>query len=90
MADAFDAMTSNRPYHTQGQAAGGGVRGGREAGRQAVRPGCAAAFLEIREQIVQAMHELMPEADHGESTPPPLVLVNMPEMATQFAAETMP
>ena len=63
VADAFDAMTSNRPYHEnkQGQAAGGGVRA-----RWSSRPagsstrGCAAAFLAIREQIVRTMLELMP------------------------------
>jgi putative nucleotidyltransferase with HDIG domain len=62
VADAFDAMTSDRPYHV-------GKKGRppeeafaeveRQAGRQ-FDPDCALAFLEIREGIVQTMYELMP------------------------------
>ena len=62
VADAFDAMTSHRPYHEN--------RKGRppswafaEVERQASKqfdPECAAAFLAIREQIVRAMLDLMP------------------------------
>ena len=38
LADAFDAMTSDRPYR-KGMPAAVGLRRDREAGRQAVRPG---------------------------------------------------
>jgi len=92
VADAFDAMTSHRPYHEGRKCKPPSVafeEVERMAGRQ-FDPRCAAAFLEIRDQVVQARSELMPDADLAEPTPPPLVLVNMPEMATQLAAETMP
>ncbi len=62
VADAFDAMTSDRPYHI-------GKKGRppeqafdeveAQAGRQ-FDPESAAAFLEIRDDIVRIMHELMP------------------------------
>jgi HD-GYP domain-containing protein (c-di-GMP phosphodiesterase class II) len=65
VADAFDAITSNRPYHE-----GRKGRPAQEAfdemesqsGRQ-FDPQCVAAFLAIREQVVQAMIELMPITD---------------------------
>jgi HD-GYP domain-containing protein (c-di-GMP phosphodiesterase class II) len=63
VADAFDAMTSDRPYHPN--------RKGRppedafaEVARQAGRhfdPKCAEAFLAIRERIEQIMYEKMPQ-----------------------------
>ena len=62
VADAFDAMTSDRPYHV-------GKKGRppeeafeeveKQAGRQ-FDPECAAAFLEIREDIERIMSELTP------------------------------
>jgi putative nucleotidyltransferase with HDIG domain len=62
VADAFDAMTSDRPYHV-------GKKGRppeeafaeveRQAGRQ-FDPDCAQAFLEIQDGIIQTMYELMP------------------------------
>lgn len=65
VADAFDAITSNRPYHE-----GRKGRPAQEAfdemesqsGRQ-FDPQCVTAFLAIREQVVQAMVELMPVTD---------------------------
>jgi putative nucleotidyltransferase with HDIG domain len=56
VADAFDAMTSNRPYHVDKRGrppeeAFEEVR--RQAGRQ-FDPQCAAAFLAIQAKIVQA------------------------------------
>jgi putative nucleotidyltransferase with HDIG domain len=63
VADAFDAMTSHRPYHENRRgrppaAAFDEVQ--RQAGRQ-FDPRCAAAFLEIQDQILAAMRELMPD-----------------------------
>lgn len=60
VADAYDAMTSNRPYHPDKRGrppeyAFAEVE--RQAGRQ-FDPKCAAAFLAIREQILEAMHAL--------------------------------
>jgi len=76
VADAFDAMTSHRPYHEgrKGKpAAWAFAEVETMAGRQ-FDPRCAAAFLEIRDQVVQAMHELMP--GHDAETPPPVVVAN--------------
>jgi len=63
VADAFDAMTSDRPYHI-------GKRGRspeeafaeveKQSGRQ-FDPDCARAFLEIREVITRTLYEMMPE-----------------------------
>jgi len=80
VADAFDAMTSNRPYHERGMGKPPTVAFAeveKMAGRQ-FDPRCAAAFLEIREQVVQAMVELMPGCDLGIPTPPPM-LVDLPQ-----------
>jgi putative nucleotidyltransferase with HDIG domain len=62
VADAFDAMTSIRPYHENKKArtpswAFGEVE--RQSGKQ-FDPQCAEAFVAIREQIVRAMLDLMP------------------------------
>jgi putative nucleotidyltransferase with HDIG domain len=54
VADAFDAMTSDRPYRKGMPADQAFAEVQRQAGRQ-FEPECAAAFLAIREQIVQAM-----------------------------------
>ena len=59
VCDAFDAMTSNRPYHKDKKGrppeeAFAEVEA--QAGRQ-FDPDCAAAFLEMREVIVQHMRE---------------------------------
>src|SRR5207253_1403991 len=57
VADAFDAMTSNRPYHEGKKGKPPAVafaEVSRMAGRQ-FDPQCAAAFLEIQDQVLQAM-----------------------------------
>ncbi|MEO2088758.1 MAG: HD domain-containing phosphohydrolase, partial [Gemmataceae bacterium] len=62
VADAFDAMTSDRPYHVgkKGRPAAEALAEvERQAGRQ-FAPDCARGFVEIRDEIVQAMYELMP------------------------------
>jgi putative nucleotidyltransferase with HDIG domain len=62
VADAFDAMTSNRPYHTSKKgrtSAEAMAELERQSGRQ-FDPDCVKGFLEIRETIVQTMYELMP------------------------------
>ncbi len=73
VADAFDAMTSNRPYHV-----GKKGRSPEEAfaeveaqsGRQ-FDPECAQAFLEIREDITRTMYELMPNLSQRRPSPAP-------------------
>ncbi|HUR52770.1 MAG TPA: HD domain-containing phosphohydrolase, partial [Gemmataceae bacterium] len=65
VADAFDAMTSHRPYHENGRGKPASVafaEVAKQAGRQ-FDPVCAAAFMEIRESVVQTMREMMPSSD---------------------------
>lgn len=62
VADAFDAMTSHRPYHENKkgkppQWAFAEVE--KQSGRQ-FDPACAKAFIAIREQIVRTMLDMMP------------------------------
>ena len=67
VADAFDAMTSHRPYH-EGKRGRPPAAAFEEVERQAGRqfdPKCAAAFLAIRDQVLQTMSEFMPEAGLG-------------------------
>ena len=62
VADAFDAMTSNRPYHEnkKGKPPSWAFE---EVERQLERqfdPTVGAAFISIREEIIRAMVELLP------------------------------
>ncbi len=71
VADAFDAMTSHRPYH-ENQKGKPPAWAFNEVEKQAGRhfdPKCAAAFMAIRDQIVRAMAELMPGTDFDEPAP---------------------
>ena len=64
VADAFDAMTSNRPYHA-GKQGRSPEEAFAEVEAQAGRhfdPECAFAFLDIREEITRTMYELMPHS----------------------------
>lgn len=68
VADAFDAMTSHRPYHQfkKGKPpAWAFAEVEKQAGRQ-FDPRCAAAFLEIREHIIRTMLDLMPGTEVDE------------------------
>jgi len=63
VADAFDAMTSNRPYHIgkKGRSADEAfAEVDAQSGRQ-FDPDCARAFLEIRDEITRTMYDLMPQ-----------------------------
>ena len=74
VADAFDAMTSDRPYHPDRKgrpAKAAFVEVEKQAGRQ-FDPRCAAAFLAVSEQIVQAMKELLPASEIGSAFFPAL------------------
>ena len=71
VADAFDAMTSNRPYHADRKGkppAAAFAEVEKQAGRQ-FDPKVAAAFLAIRQQVVQTMIELMPGTELGVGVP---------------------
>ena len=62
VADAFDAMTSHRPYHENKRGrtpAFAFAEVERQAGRQ-FDPACAAAFLEIQDQIVEVKRVVLP------------------------------
>jgi putative nucleotidyltransferase with HDIG domain len=68
VADAFDAMTSNRPYHPGGKARSAAwafAEVERQAGRQ-FDPACAAALLAVRDEVVRAMIELLPGTEVDE------------------------
>jgi HD-GYP domain-containing protein (c-di-GMP phosphodiesterase class II) len=74
VADAFDAMTSDRPYHEnrRGKSAKAAfVEVEKQAGRQ-FDPRCAAAFLATRENVIQAMKELLPTSEIGSAFHPAL------------------
>lgn len=65
VADAFDAMTSPRPY-TDGRRSKTPEQAFTEVEQQAGRhfdPACAAAFLAIRSDIIRTMHEMMPDSN---------------------------
>ncbi len=71
VCDAFDAMTSDRPYHENKKGKPPEVAFAeiaRQIGRQ-FDPVAATAFLEIRDDILRVMCDLMPGVDV--STPPP-------------------
>jgi putative nucleotidyltransferase with HDIG domain len=60
VADAFDAMTSNRPYHPEkrGKAPEEAFAEVREMAGKQFDPTCAAAFVEIQDQILESMATL--------------------------------
>jgi putative nucleotidyltransferase with HDIG domain len=67
VADAFDAMTSNRPYHEARRGKPPEVAFAelaRQSGRQ-FDPRCASAFLDIRDQVLRVMFDYLP----GNSNP---------------------
>lgn len=71
VADAFDAMTSNRPYHV-GKKGKPPVAAFAEVEAQSGRqfdPRCAAGFLAIRDQVIQTMTHLIPGFDPGDPAP---------------------
>jgi putative nucleotidyltransferase with HDIG domain len=73
VCDAYDAMTSPRPYHDAARWKQPGpafAEVERQAGRQ-FDPRCAAAFLAIREKIIRTWHEQMPDTGpHAPVSPP--------------------
>jgi HD-GYP domain-containing protein (c-di-GMP phosphodiesterase class II) len=75
VADAFDAMTSDRPYHPNKKGKTVDVafaEVAKQAGRQ-FDPTVAAAFQTIRDQVLLAQHDLWPDPNAGEVTPVPAV-----------------
>lgn len=90
VADAFDAMTSHRPYHEgkRGRPASSAfAEVERQAGRQ-FDPRCAAAFLEIKEQIVRSMIELMPDSsEHAAVDGGTIITLNSPFAETTASNE---
>jgi len=81
VADAFDAMTSHRPYHENKKGkspAWAFAEVQKQAGRQ-FDPRCAAAFLSMREEIVRTMLDLMPGTVVDE--------VAVPVLAEEYVAD---
>jgi putative nucleotidyltransferase with HDIG domain len=75
VADAFDAMTSDRPYHPNKKGKPVDVafaEVAKQAGRQ-FDPAIAAAFQAVRGQVLLAQQELWPDPNAGELTPVPAV-----------------
>jgi HD-GYP domain-containing protein (c-di-GMP phosphodiesterase class II) len=71
VCDAFDAITSDRPYHEDKKGKPPEVAFAeiaRQMGRQ-FDPQCAAAFLEIRDNILRVMYELMPNVEVAAGPP---------------------
>ena len=71
VADAFDAMTSNRPYHENKKGkppSWAFAEVERQLGRQ-FDPTAGAAFIAIREEIVRAMSELLPGSELEDAEP---------------------
>src|SRR5262249_3948337 len=60
VADAFDAMTSNRPYHPEkrGKPPDEAFAEVREMAGKQFDPSCASAFIEIQDQILESMATL--------------------------------
>ncbi len=74
VADAFDAMTSSRPYHENKKGkppSWAFAEVERQLGRQ-FDPVVGAAFIGIREEIVRAMSELLPGSEL--ETPEPVTV----------------
>jgi putative nucleotidyltransferase with HDIG domain len=68
VADAFDAMTSNRPYHPDKRGRPPEVafeEVQKQSGKQ-FDPRCAAAFVEIRDQVIESMRSEFQTALVGE------------------------
>ena len=65
VADAFDAMTSHRPYHPgrRGRPASAALEEVEQQAGKQFDPQCAAGFLAIQDQILRTMAELMPPDD---------------------------
>jgi putative nucleotidyltransferase with HDIG domain len=88
VADAFDAMTTPRPYYKDRRGktpeyAFGEVE--KQAGRH-FDPDCAAAFVAIKDEVLRTMFELMP--DTGSHTAPPAATVvglQTPELVEEAA-----
>jgi putative nucleotidyltransferase with HDIG domain len=80
LADAFDAMTSDRPYRKGMTAEAGFAEIGRQAGRQ-FDPAFAAAFLDMKDAV---LHEMRSQA---QQTPTLRTRVGLPETAYPLATE---
>lgn len=92
VADAFDAMTSHRPYHENKRGKPPAMafeEVERQAGRQ-FDPVCAAAFLEIQEQVLQTMFELMPETGMNLTPAPSNPPIASPSQVPTVIGATVP
>lgn len=76
VCDAYDAMTSERPYHEnkKGKPPEFAFAEVERQSRRQFDPRVAAAFLEIKEDIRRVMYELMPGADRMYESGPPTLM----------------
>jgi putative nucleotidyltransferase with HDIG domain len=87
VADAFDAITSPRPYHTYHQCRSSSWAFGelqRQAGRQ-FDPDCVAAFLDIRDVIHKVMQEMLPNMEWDDQAG--IVTLNEPIVSEEILAD---
>ncbi|MFM8274562.1 MAG: HD-GYP domain-containing protein, partial [Gemmata sp.] len=77
VADAFDAMTSNRPYHEnkKGKPPSWAFAEVEQQSGKQFDPVAAAAFVAMREEIVRAMAELLPGSEL--ETPEPVTAAGL-------------
>jgi len=76
VCDAFDAMTSDRPYHVNKKGKPAEVAFAevqKQIGRQ-FDPAAATAFLAIKDLILQAKQELVPDPAGDTATPNPTLV----------------
>ncbi|MCS7271155.1 MAG: HD domain-containing protein, partial [Gemmataceae bacterium] len=87
VADAFDAITSPRPYHASNRPRSSTwafLELERQAGRQ-FDPDCVAAFLDIRDLIHKAMHEFLPHLEWDDQAG--ITTVNDPLLSEEILAD---
>jgi putative nucleotidyltransferase with HDIG domain len=87
VADAFDAITSPRPYYTYHQCRSSSWAFHeleRQAGRQ-FDPDCVAAFLDIRDVIHKVMQEMLPNMEWDDQAG--IVTLNEPIVSEEILAD---
>jgi putative nucleotidyltransferase with HDIG domain len=91
VCDAFDAITSDRPYHENKKGKPAEVAFAeiaRQMGRQ-FDPVCAAAFLEIRDNILRVKCELMPGMDVVHAVAKPRTDTPAPAMPSPLSFDSL-
>ena len=96
VADAFDAITSDRPYHPeqQGKSADEAFAELEDHSGRQFDPECATAFLAVRDKIVEAMTELTPQriagAPRGKDILPPSIRATAAVSSIRMSTDSRP